>query len=345
MAIARIQRPDLKPCGAVPTRRGSHGPHVGQAGGWPGRGQDPQHDGVIGDRHPSWPATAWPQARISTWRRRPWSPRTIWRRWGRPCASAVTRHFYGMVRASSKRRSRARAGRTSASWRPRAPPSIVRPPALKRLRARWPSMARHIGPWSCLPRPRTNGDCRGWLGQYTPLLRGSRRSCGWRKRTRMSVKRMPRVRPRGSVPVSPPITTWGCAWKHDRRYGRGRPRQHTPRAVNTRRYGLQCPRNARDATLVRTREEAGCVVWLTHVPPAGDLGPPRRGWCWRGSKNQQGIEPHVSLPQRPADRQSAVAETARAPRSRGAGLLVGPADDGVSWNGRSATMWTPPAPQ
>ena len=166
---------------------------------------------------PSWPATAWPQERISTWRMRPWSPRTIWRRWGIPCSSAVYPPLLRHGSASSKRRSRARAGRTSASWRPREPPSSVRRPALKRLRARWPAMARHIGPWSCIPRPRTNGDCSGWLGPYRPLLRGSGRSCGWRKRTSMSVKRMPRVLPRGSVPVRAPITTWGCAWKHDRR--------------------------------------------------------------------------------------------------------------------------------
>ena len=165
---------------------------------------------------PSWPATAWPQERISTWRMRPWSLRTIWRRWGIPCSSAADPPRIRNVSASSKRRSREMAGRTSASWRPREPPSIVRPPTIKRLRARWRSMARPIGPLSCIPRPRTHGDCSGWLGKYTPLLRGSRRSCGWRKRTSRSVKRMPRLPPRGSVPVRPPITTWWCEWKNDR---------------------------------------------------------------------------------------------------------------------------------
>jgi hypothetical protein len=55
-------------------------------------------------------------------------------------------------------------------------------------------------------------------------------------------------------------------------YGRGRPRQHTPRAVKTMRYGLTYTLKERDATRVRTRAEAGCVVWLTTVPTEGDRG-------------------------------------------------------------------------
>ena len=54
-------------------------------------------------------------------------------------------------------------------------------------------------------------------------------------------------------------------------YGRGRPRQHTPRAVKTMRYGRKCTLTERDATMVRKRDEAGCFVLLTNVPTAGDL--------------------------------------------------------------------------
>jgi hypothetical protein len=133
-----------------------------------------------------------------------------------PVHQPLTR-FRQHVRASSKRRSREMAGRPSASWRQREPPSVVLPPARTRMRARWPSRARHLGPVSCSPRPRTTGDCRGGLGQSTPLLRGGRRSCGWRQRTRMPVTRMPRWRPRGAVPGTPLITTWLCEWQHDRR--------------------------------------------------------------------------------------------------------------------------------
>ena len=78
------------------------------------------------------------------------------------------------------------------------------------------------------------------------------------------------------------------------KYGRGRPRQHTPRAVNTMRYGLKCTLNERDATMVRQREEAGCVVWLTNVPTEGALAH-RAGDGLRGYKNQHGIEQHVSF--------------------------------------------------
>jgi hypothetical protein len=99
---------------------------------------------------------------------------------------------------------------------------------------------------SCMPRPRTNGACRGGLGTYTPLLRGGRRSCGWRKRTSMSVQRLPRVRPRGSVPVRPPITTWWGAWQHDRR--RAEAVRVRTRLVPSKPCGLGSRARAKHAT-------------------------------------------------------------------------------------------------
>jgi len=77
-------------------------------------------------------------------------------------------------------------------------------------------------------------------------------------------------------------------------YGRGRPRQHTPRAVKTMRYGLKCTLKERDATMVRKREEAGCFVLLTNVPTEGDLAH-RAGDVLRGYKNQHGIEQNFSF--------------------------------------------------
>jgi hypothetical protein len=230
---------------------------------------------------PSWPATAWPQERISTWRMRPWSPRTIWRCWGRPCSAAAYPPRRGHVSASSQRRSRAMAGRTAASWRAREPPRIVLPPARERRRARWPSMARPIGPWSCLPRPRPNGDGSGWRGTSTPLLRGSRRAGGWRTRTRMSGTRMPRWRLRGSVPVRPPDHDVVVRVAERPQDGRGRPRQPTPRAVKPLRSGLKGTRQERAATMVRKRAEAGCCGWRTKVPTAGARGH-RAGEVLRG---------------------------------------------------------------
>jgi hypothetical protein len=44
---------------------------------------------------------------------------------------------------------------------------------------------------------------------------------------------------------------------------------------------------------VRKREEAGCVVLRTHVPPEGDLAH-RAGDGLRGDQNQQGIAPPLS---------------------------------------------------
>jgi len=69
------------------------------------------------------------------------------------------------------------------------------------------------------------------------------------------------------------------------KYGRGRPSQHTPRAVKTMRYGLKCTLKERDATIARQREEAGCFVLLTNVPTEGDLAH-RAGDVLKGYKNQ-----------------------------------------------------------
>ena len=78
------------------------------------------------------------------------------------------------------------------------------------------------------------------------------------------------------------------------KYGRGRPSQHTPRAVKTMRYGLKCTLKERDATMARKREEAGCVVLLTHVPTQGDLAHCAED-VLKGDKNQHGIEQNFSF--------------------------------------------------
>jgi hypothetical protein len=92
---------------------------------------------------------------------------------------------------------------------------------------------------------------------------------------------MPRWLLRGSVPVRPPDHDVVVRVEERPQDGRGRPRQPTPRAVKTLRYGLKCTRKERDATMVRKRAEAGCCVWRTKVPTAGALGH-RAGEVLRG---------------------------------------------------------------
>jgi transposase len=78
------------------------------------------------------------------------------------------------------------------------------------------------------------------------------------------------------------------------KYGRGRPSQHTPRAVKTMRYGLKCTLKERDATIARKRDEAGCFVLLTNVPTEGGLAH-RAGDVLKGYKDQYGIEQNFSF--------------------------------------------------
>jgi len=78
------------------------------------------------------------------------------------------------------------------------------------------------------------------------------------------------------------------------KYGRGRPSQHTPRAVKTMRYGLKCTLKERDATIARKRDEAGCFVLLTNVPTEGGLAH-RAGDVLKSYKDQYGIEQNFSF--------------------------------------------------
>jgi transposase len=78
------------------------------------------------------------------------------------------------------------------------------------------------------------------------------------------------------------------------KYGRGRPSQHTPRAVKTMRYGLKCTLKERDATIARKRDEAGCCVLLTNVPTDGGLAH-RAGDVLKGDKDQYGSEQNFSF--------------------------------------------------
>jgi len=59
--------------------------------------------------------------------------------------------------------------------------------------------------------------------------------------------------------------------------------------VKALRYGLQVTRHERVEVLARTRQETGCLVLLTHVPTAGEMGH-RAGAVLRAYKEQHGIE-------------------------------------------------------
>lgn len=54
-------------------------------------------------------------------------------------------------------------------------------------------------------------------------------------------------------------------------YGRDRPRAHTPRPIKAMRDSLQTRLGTDTEPMARLEAEAGCVVWLTNVPTAGDL--------------------------------------------------------------------------
>jgi hypothetical protein len=72
-------------------------------------------------------------------------------------------------------------------------------------------------------------------------------------------------------------------------YGRGRPSPHNPRPVQAIRYRLKLTISPQPARIRRLEEEAGCVVLLTHVPPAGDLAH-TAGEVRKAYKEQHGTE-------------------------------------------------------
>jgi len=62
---------------------------------------------------------------------------------------------------------------------------------------------------------------------------------------------------------------------HERpRYARGRPRANAPRTIREMRYGLVATLCERDEAIAQAKEEAGCFVLLTNVPPEGPPGSP-----------------------------------------------------------------------
>ena len=58
------------------------------------------------------------------------------------------------------------------------------------------------------------------------------------------------------------------------RYARGRPRANAPRTIREMRYGLVATLCERDAAIAQAKQEAGCFVLITNVPPEGPLGSP-----------------------------------------------------------------------
>ena len=77
-------------------------------------------------------------------------------------------------------------------------------------------------------------------------------------------------------------------------YGPGRPSQQQPRVVKALRYGLQVTLHERAEVVARQRQEAGCVVLLTHVPTAGERAQ-RAAEVLRASKEPHGVEQHFAF--------------------------------------------------
>jgi transposase len=55
------------------------------------------------------------------------------------------------------------------------------------------------------------------------------------------------------------------------KYGPGRPSARQPRAVKSLRYRLKATVRERPEVIAHHDEEAGCFVWLTNVPSAGEM--------------------------------------------------------------------------
>jgi transposase len=72
-------------------------------------------------------------------------------------------------------------------------------------------------------------------------------------------------------------------------YGPGRPSSTRPRAVKALRYGLQVTLHERAEVMARKRQEAGCFVLLTNVPPVGEMAHSARA-VLQAYKEQHGIE-------------------------------------------------------
>ena len=64
--------------------------------------------------------------------------------------------------------------------------------------------------------------------------------------------------------------------------------------IKTLRYGLQVTRHERAEVVARKRQEAGCFVLLTNVPPAGEMAH-RAGEVLRAYKEQHGVEQNLAF--------------------------------------------------
>jgi transposase len=78
------------------------------------------------------------------------------------------------------------------------------------------------------------------------------------------------------------------------KYGPGRPRTHTPRAVQAWRYGLQVTLHERSEVIARKAQAAGCCVLLTNVPTQGEMAH-SAGEGLRAYKEQHGVEQNFAF--------------------------------------------------
>jgi hypothetical protein len=77
-------------------------------------------------------------------------------------------------------------------------------------------------------------------------------------------------------------------------YGPSRPRPKQPRVVKALRSGLLATLHARAEVIARRTPEPGCLVLLTHVPPAGEMAP-SAGESLRADKEQHGVEQNCTF--------------------------------------------------
>jgi len=82
------------------------------------------------------------------------------------------------------------------------------------------------------------------------------------------------------------------------RYAPGRPRTNAPRTIREMRYGLVATLRERDEAIAQAKEETGCFVLLTNVPPEGPEGSPVAydgKTILEAYKDQHGIERNFSF--------------------------------------------------
>src|SRR5256884_945657 len=104
-------------------------------------------------------------------------------------------------------------------------------------------------------------------------------------------------------------------------YGRGRPSAHTPRPVKALRYRLKTTIRPHTERISRMEEEAGCLVLLTHVPPAGDNTPSAREILTL-YKKQNGTEQNYGVLKNPVIVNSLFLKKTESTVAFGLGLLL-----------------------